>query len=86
MSGKPKNRPRQIGLPAPRIPRTIAQIQDEFNKIALEAGQAQYHVYVYTNDVKEKNEKMRDLNMEAAERNRLDAEAAKKEAPSEQPA
>lgn len=85
MTGKPKNQPRQISLPAPRPPRAMADIQAEYQQTALQAGQAQYQVFVHQEDVKNINKKLLELNREASVRNKLDAEA-KKEGSNEQPA
>lgn len=85
MTGKPKNRPRQISLPAPQTtPRNLEAIQADYQQTALQAGQSQYQVFVHSEDLKSLNQKLLNLNREAAERNRLDQEAKnKEETPSE---
>lgn len=86
MTGKPRNQPRQVSLPAPQPPRAVADIQVEYQTTALQAGQAQYQAFVYSEDLKSLNKKLLALNREAAERNKLDAEAPKKEGADEQSA
>lgn len=85
MTGKPKNQPRKISL-APKPPRALPDIQAEYQQTALQAGQTQYQAFVHSEDLNSLNKKLLDLNREAAERNRLDQEAAKKEGSNEQPA
>jgi hypothetical protein len=61
---------------APAQPRTIAEIQKEYNHVALNAGQAQYQVFVHTKDLENHNKRLLELNREAAARQQLDKQAA----------
>jgi len=80
MSSKSSQGPKKISLPAPPpAPRALADITAEYQQKAIEAGQSQYQAFVHSEDVKSLNRRLLELNREAAERNKLDAEAKKEE-------
>lgn len=63
-------------------PRSMDEINDEYGRLVAQCGQAQYQVFVYSEDIKRMNEALRGLNYEAAARKNLDAARAKTEEPS----
>lgn len=62
------------------VPRDMADIQKEAQTAYLEAGQLQYSVMVYENQLKQLNDRILTLNHEASARNQLDAEKRSDEA------
>ncbi len=72
MSAKSSRKPK----PQAPVPRAKQQIEEDYGRLVAQAGQAQYQVFVYTEDVKRLNEALRNLNYEAAARNSLDKQAA----------
>lgn len=60
-------------------PRQMVDIEQDYGKLVAQAGQAQYQVYVYTEDLKRINDALRSLNYEAAARK--SAEPTPKEEP-----
>lgn len=54
-------------------PRDLKDIQVEYNQLSLRAGQNQYQSYVLAQDLKGINQRLVEVNQEAAERNKLDA-------------
>jgi hypothetical protein len=76
MSSKSK-RPQSKGSREVRsVPRSSEIIQNEYSQLSFRAGQTQYQIGVYQDELKRMNELMRQLNYEAAARNQLDAQAA----------
>lgn len=73
MSSKSKRPGKKVNL-APPMPRELSQIEEDYGRLVSQSGQAQYQVFVYTEDLKRINEQLRNLNYEAAARNKLDAE------------
>lgn len=65
----------------PPPPRQMAEIEQEYGKLVSQAGQAQYQIFVYTEDLQRINDAMRNLNYEAAARKNLDAQEASKPEP-----
>ncbi len=61
-------------------PRSSDAINKEYSKTIGEVGQAQYLVYVYTQQVEQLNRRLYDLNQEAAERAKLDKQASSTDA------
>jgi hypothetical protein len=62
-------------------PRTLPEIQQEYQQTAAAAGQAQYQVFVFSKEVEQLNAKLLTLNREAVERQQLDAKQAPIAAP-----
>ena len=70
-------------------PRAIAEIQKEYQQVALNAGAAQYQAMIHGEEVKNRNKRLLQLNQEAAQRQALDKQAAdaqQKEKTNEKPA
>lgn len=59
------------------VPRAKDAIEQDYGRLISQAGQAQYQVSVYTEELNRMNEALRNLNYEAAARNQLDAQSAK---------
>lgn len=71
-------------LPKPNpAPRALEEIQKDHNQASYEAGLAQYQVYIYTKDLEQKNQRLLNLNQEAAARDKLDKESKKEVAVNE---
>jgi len=60
-------------------PRAMEEIQAEYNRLSGQAGQNQYQAYVLGKDLERINQRLVEVNQEAAFRNKLDAEAKAKE-------
>lgn len=62
-----------------KAPRTLTEIQQEYQRLLVKAGQIHYQMDVYRRDIEMINEELRDMNFEAAAANKAskDAEAAK---------
>lgn len=58
-----------------REPRALADIQKEYSEVSAKAAQTTYQVWLYKDEAKKAHERMKELNQEAAERNRIDAAA-----------
>ncbi len=56
-------------------PRKMDEIQKAYGQLLSAAGQANYLVYVHTNELKRINTELESINKEAAERQKLDREA-----------
>jgi hypothetical protein len=71
---------RQAKALPPPVPRVEDEIRKEYADVAFAAGQAQYQVYVYTEELSRINQRLLEINQEAAARQKLnkdEAEAAK---------
>lgn len=70
-------------FPKEQVPRAMEEINKAYSELLARAGQAQYLVYVHSNELEQVNKGLLALNQEAANRNALDkqaaAEAAKKD-------
>lgn len=69
--------------PTYKAPRTVAEIQQEYQQLCLRSGHLQYSIDAFTRDLKILNDKMRDLNFEGAAAQEADAKAAKAKADAE---
>ena len=56
-------------------PRSLADIQKEYQELAFKAGQLQYQQYVNTRDLEQTNTRLISVNKEAAARIELDKKA-----------
>lgn len=66
---------RKVSLkPAP--PRSLEEITKEYQEVLGKAAQAQYFVYVHSKELEQFNQRLVQVNMEAAERQKLDKEAS----------
>jgi hypothetical protein len=74
MSNAPK-RNKQFKLPQQATPRGLEDIQRDYQSTAAQAGQAQYQIYVWNEDLTRLNDKLKSLNSEAAARQELDKKA-----------
>lgn len=66
----------KVSVPKAKIPRAMDEIRKDYTQASALLADAQYQVFVRSKDVQNISEQMLDLNFEAAERNRLDKEAA----------
>lgn len=57
----------------PPPPRVLNQIEEDYGRLVAQAGQAQYNIHIYTEDLKRINEGLKNLNYEAAARKNLDS-------------
>lgn len=78
MSSKSSKGPKKVNLPPP-TPRELPEIESDYGRLVSQAGQAQYQVFVYTEDLKRINENLRNLNYEAAARNKLNEQKPKEQ-------
>lgn len=76
---------------SPSGPRQFVEIEREFQQLSAQAANAQYRIYVHSEELKVINRRLTEINSEAGERQRLDeqvkAEIARKqkaESPQEQ--
>lgn len=60
-------------------PRTMEEIMKEYNQLIARAGNLQYQTFVYESELSQVNQRLVDINHEAARRQELDKEAPKKE-------
>ena len=68
---------RKVKLPpAPKTPRSLDEINQDYGRLASQLGQASYQVFVFEMDIQRMNDELRELNYEAAARNALDKKAA----------
>lgn len=58
-------------------PRTIADIQAEYQNLCTKAGHLQYQIHALDLDLKVVNDALRDLNLEASSLQKANDEAAK---------
>lgn len=66
--------------------RSVAEIQAEYQGLCTRAGHFQYQIFNFTKDLELVNQKLRDLNFEAAAAHQAEQEAAKaSETPAEAP-
>lgn len=77
MSKKSSRPPVKVSLPSP--PRDLAAIQAEYSQAATQAGQVQYQLFVFEEELSQINEKLLSLNKEGAARNELDRKQKEKE-------
>lgn len=57
----------------PKTPRTIPEIQKEFGELSQRAANSQYLVFVHEQELQRVNNRLLEVNQEAAERQQLDA-------------
>lgn len=77
------NKVTQQSLPAE--PRVLEDIHKEYSELLSKAAQAGYHVYVYEKELGRLNQRLEEVNIEAAQRKQLDAATKEsQEQPSEQ--
>lgn len=57
-----------------KAPRELPEIQQEYQQLLTQAANAQYLVFVHGREVDRLNQRMLEVNQEAALRNKLDAE------------
>lgn len=67
--------------PGKKDPRALTDIQKEYQELCFKAGQLQYQNNVTNDELAKINERLYEVNYEAAERNKLDAESSKQAAP-----
>lgn len=77
----PFSRKKNKGIPKDQVPRSKEEIQAEYDQIRLKVGQAQYQSFVYSEEVKQLNLLLLNLNREANARQQLDAAAPKAQTP-----
>lgn len=63
-------------FPTLQVPRLRPEITQEFEKLATQAGSTQYLIVVKEQELKQLNQRLFELNNEAAAREKLDKEAA----------
>jgi hypothetical protein len=71
-------------FPTSSAPRQIEEINKEYSELIAKAGQTQYLVTVYSNELKDLNAKLLKVNQEAAARNALEKQAKAEEVKNEQ--
>lgn len=67
-------------IPNPKIPRPLDEITLEFQELSAQAANSQYTAYVHRKKLKELNERLMEVSLEASKRQELDADNAKKAA------
>ncbi len=74
-------------FPTAAVPRTATEINTEYGNLCAQAGDAQYKIFSYTNNLAAINKRIKELDAEALKRSELDkANAANvKEVTNEQP-
>ena len=60
----------------PKVPRELAEIQQEYQQEAFKAGATQYQIKILSKELDSMNERLEGLNREAAARNQLNAQKA----------
>lgn len=60
---------------APKAPRTLAEVQAEYQGLCTRVGHTQYQIYGLTKELELFNQKLRDLNFEGAAIQQAAAEA-----------
>lgn len=74
-----KNKKQKPPLPAPKpVPRTMDEINGVYRELVGRAGQLQYKVEVDKAQLRQLNDAIHTVNLEADERQKLDAEATAK--------
>jgi hypothetical protein len=76
MSNKSAKKPKQLS-----VPRALPEIQKDYAQVCNNAGQIQYQIKVYEQELIQTNQRLLSLNQEAAARNQLDAAAKPAPAP-----
>ncbi len=66
-------------FPTENVARSMDEINQDYARALGEAGQKQYVITVVQRELEELNKKLLSLNLEAAERNKLDAAAKPQE-------
>ena len=61
------------GQASPQAPRSMQELEKEFQSLSAQAANAQYKVYIHGEELKELNKRLVQVNQEAAERSKLDA-------------
>lgn len=64
-------------IPNPKVPRPIDEITREFQELSAQAANSQYTAFVHRKKLKELNERLMEVSLEAGKRQELDAENAK---------
>lgn len=54
------------------VPREMKEIQEEYHRLCINAGQVQYQLTVYQQELNNINERLRSINNEGAARTQLD--------------
>ncbi len=68
---------RKVNLPkTTNVPRDLPAIEADYIQLRSEAGQVQYQLHVFNKDLVRLNERLENLNYEAAARKELDSKAA----------
>lgn len=68
------------------IPRLLTEIQTEYKDVAFKAGNLQYHMEIMKLELNQLNQRLQQMNQEAAKRGEIDQELKSKETMSETPA
>lgn len=58
----------------PTAPREFSEIEKEFQSLSAQAANTQYTIFVHTKELQRINERLLEVNTEASERRKLDAE------------
>lgn len=74
MSNKSAKKPKELS-----VPRTLPEIQRHYQETCVRAGQLQYQVKVYSDELETVNEELVRINKEAAARQMLDSQAPAKD-------
>lgn len=61
--------------PTDSAPRSVAELTKAYTEEAARAGQAQYQIFVHTEELRQINDRLVKLNQEANLRQKLDAQA-----------
>lgn len=64
-------------------PRLMPKIQEEHTQLIQRAGVSEYQIFIHTEELRQVNEALRRINYEAANRQRMDAEAQASQAQKE---
>jgi len=67
---KSRNKPKAIPQPTPR---SMEEIEKEYNELRARAGDAEYQAFIYNKALAELNNRMLQVNQEGAARKELDA-------------
>lgn len=70
--------------PHKKTPRQLLDIQKEYQELCLKAGQIQYQIKVNSDELEKINDRLYEINYEAAERKDLDAKSEAKAGKSEE--
>lgn len=86
MSSKSKNRKVNFAAPPTKIdpPRAMEEINQEYSRVLAQAGQLQYQIFVYEEDLLRVNDLLKKLNYEAAARQAADKAAPAAPLPTEE--